>query len=381
MLRFFPPSMAALLLFFVLLVGCTEAPDDGAAIEADTASEAPEDASQEEMPKVDVHTHYYYDRDYLVPILQDWNMLAVAVDVVTEEDTQREDWAAMRALREAHPQAILLTTGFDASKIDEPTFAEDVIAQLEEDIEQGAIMVKVWKDIGMVIQDASGEYVQIDDPRFEPIWDFLAQENIPLMTHIGEPRAAWEPLDEESPHYTYYSNNPEYHNYDNDEVPSWETIIEARDRFLENNPELTVIGAHMGSMAYDVSEVARRLDAYPNFYVEPAERFGDLAIQSSEEVRDFFIEYQDRILYGTDLRARPAASELSDEELEEEREGIEKRLEVHWEYLTSADSLTFVRTASDFSAPTRGLNLPREVVEKVYYQNAARLLDLPADAL
>lgn len=368
MIRFFPHSLAAVFLL-VLIAGCTDA-----------STESREDFRQEEIPKVDVHTHYFYDRDYLVPILQDWNMIAVAVDVVTEGDAQREDWTAMLELHEAHPQDILLCTGFDASKIDEPDFAENVIAQLKEDIEQGAIMVKVWKDVGMVVKDASGDYVQIDDPRFQPIWDFMAEEGIPLMTHIGEPRAAWEPLDERSPHYTYYSNNPQYHNYNSDEVPSWETIIEARDRFLENNPDLTVIGAHMGSMAHDVNEVAERLDAYPNFYVEPSERFGDLAIQPSDAVRDFFIAYQDRILYGTDLRARPAASELSEAELQEEREGIEKRLQVHWEYLTSADSLTFVRTMSSFSTPTQGLDLPREVVEKVYFDNAARLLDRPADA-
>lgn len=376
MIRSFRPCLSVVLLILMTLAGCVEVSERGAA--ADTDATSSESFSQEDIRKIDVHTHYYYDRDYLIPILQDWNMMAVAVDVVTEGDS-REDWEAIRALREAHPQHILLCTGFDASKIDEPDFADNVIAQLEEDIEQGAIMVKVWKDVGMVIKDASGEYIQIDDPRFQPIWDFLAEEDIPLMTHIGEPRAAWEPLDERSPHYTYYSNNPEYHNYDNDEVPSWETIIEARDRFLENNPDLTVIGAHMGSMAYDVDEVAKRLDEYPNFYVEPAERFGDLAIQPSDAVRNFIIEYQDRFLYGTDLRARPAASELSDDELQEEREGIEKRLEVHWEYLTSADSLTFVRTASSFTTPTRGLNLSRDVVEKVYFENAARLLDLPTD--
>lgn len=372
-------GISIILILVVALSGCTDTGEQEGE-QTGMTTETSETLRQGDLPKIDFHTHYYYDRDYLVPILEDWNMRAMSVDVFTEEDApSREDWKAMKALRDAHSERFLLCTAFDASKIDEPDFAENVIAQLKQDIEDGAVMVKVWKNVGMVIKDESGEYIQIDDPRFQPIWDFMAEEDIPLLTHIGEPRAAWEPLDEESPHYTYYKNNPEYHNYNNDEVPSWETIMEARDRFLEKNPDLTVIGAHLGSLAYDVDEVSKRLDKYPNFYVEPAERFGDLAIQPSENVREFILEYQDRFLYGTDLRARPAARKLSDDELQEEREGIEKRLEVHWQYLTSADSLTFVRTNSSFTTPTRGLNLPQDVIEKVYFENAAQLLDLPGD--
>lgn len=368
-------------LFFIIatVAGCAETSEQGTAAKPAAATEMGVPFDQEEIRKIDIHTHYYYDRDWLVPLLEDWNMRAVAVNTVNGDsgsNPARGEWNAMRGLHEKYPDRILLCTSFDASKIDDPNFADQVIAQLKEDIEQGAIMVKVWKNIGMVIKDESGSYIQIDDPRFQPIWDFLAEEGIPVLAHIGEPRAAWQPLDPESPHYTYYKNHPQYHNYQNPEVPSWGTIIEARDNWLAQNPELIVIGAHLGSMAYDVDEIAERLDKYPNFYVEPAERFGDLVIQPSEKVRAFFIEYQDRILYGTDLRAKRPASEMSEEELQRDKASIAKRYSLHWQYLTSADSMEFVRTGSSFTAKTRGLDLPREVVEKVYYLNAERLLDL-----
>jgi len=228
-----------------------------------------------------------------------------------------------------------------------------------------------------VYRDRSGSYVQIDDPRFQPIWDFLAAERIPVLAHIGEPRAAWLPLDPNNPHYDYYSRNPQYHAYNHPEMPRWETMVEARDRWLARNPNLTVVGAHLGSLEYDVDELAQRLDRFPNFHVDTAERFGDLVIQPIGKVRDFFIRYQDRILYGTDLGTGRPVSELSPAQLEtEHRALIEKRFQVTWDYLTGADSLDFERTGTPFRRRTAGLRLPREVVEKVYHRNAERVLGL-----
>ena len=152
--------------------------------------------------------------------------------------------------------------------------------------------------------------------------------------------------------------------------------MQARDTWLADNPKLTVIGAHLGSMAYDVAEVAQRLDRYPNFFVETAARFGDLAQQPRAAVRDFFIRYQDRLLYGTDLGTGSPAGEASEADLQQERDRMDRRFSLHWHYLTRADTLRFEDYGLWFSATTQGLDLPAEVVEKFYYQNAARLLGL-----
>jgi len=358
-----PIYLLWILILSAVVAGCANVPEEAELSEA------------EEIPKIDIHTHYTYPRSYLMPLLEEWNMRAVVVEVLT--DPERARWNAMVEHFDMHPNRLLLCTSFDAARIDEPDFAETAIEQLRADLARGAILVKVWKNIGMVHKDNTGNFIQIDDPRFQPIWDFLADEGIPVLAHIGEPRAAWLPLDESNPHYDYYANHPQYHAYNDPEIPQWETMIEARDNWLERNPDLTVIGAHLGSMAYDVDEVARRLDAYPNFHVEPAERFGDLAIQPTEKVRAFFIKYQDRIMYGTDLGTGEAESELSQAELEEEREDfINRRLQIHWDYLTSADSVEFARTGTPFRVMTMGLDLPEDVIEKVYYRNAAELLQL-----
>lgn len=338
--------------------------------------EATGEMSQDQIQKIDFHTHFYYPRDYQVPMLEEWNMQAMIVNVFSGENPSQESWDASLNHHNQHPDRYLLCTSFDASNIGDPNFAENVIEELKRDIADGADMVKVWKNVGMVYQDEDGDYIQVDDPRLEPIWEFLAEQDIPVLSHIGEPRAAWQPLDEESPHYTYYSNHPQYHFYPDPEIPSWEEIMKHRDNWIEENPELTIIGAHMGSMAYDVDEVAQRLDAYSNFYVEPAERFGDLAIQDSRKVREFFRDYQDRIMYGTDLRSTQSASELTSDSLKVEEKLTRLRYQIHWDYLSSSDSLRFKRTFTNFETRTKGLGLPPEVLEKVYYENAAKLLEL-----
>ena len=338
--------------------------------------DATETLSQDQIQKIDFHTHFYYPRDYQVPMLENWNMRAMIVNVFSGENPSQESWEASLDHYNQQPDQYFLTTSFDASNIGEPDFAENVIEELKTDLADGADMVKVWKNVGMVYQDEDGTYVQVDDPRLEPIWEFLAEQDVPVLAHIGEPRAAWQPLDEESPHYTYYSNHPQYHFYPDPEIPTWEEIMKHRDNWIEQNPDLTIIGAHMGSMAYDVDEVAQRLDEYPNFLVEPAERFGDLAIQDSRKVREFFIEYQDRIMYGTDLRSTEPASELTADSLTVEEKLTRLRYQIHWDYLATSDSLQFKRTFTTFETRTKGLGLPPNVLEKVYYENAAELLEL-----
>ena len=280
----------------------------------------------------------------------------------------------IHALEEKYPDRFFLCTAFDAYGISEPDYAEKIIARLQEEIAAGAQLVKVWKNFGMVHQDAEGNFVQIDDPRLQPIWDFLIEEGIPVLAHIAEPVQAWRPLEEGNPHVGYYRSHPEYHAYLHPEIPSYETIIEARDNWLANNPELIVVGAHNGSMSHDVDMIAQHLDQYPNFYVEPAARFGDLVRQNSDAVRAYYMKYQDRILYGTDLGTGEPASELSAEELEEEKARIQNMINRHWLYLSTTDSL-YADSTGFFGVDTRGLGLPDTVLRKIYSENALKILE------
>jgi predicted TIM-barrel fold metal-dependent hydrolase len=326
---------------------------------------APTLAELKAIPKVDVHSHYEHDDSALVPTLEEWKLRSVLVNVLSDGRLV-EKGEKMRALRAAHPERFFLITTFDPAPIDDPDFAARTIARLRGEIARGAKGVKVWKTIGMEVKDAKGRYVQIDDPRYQPIWDFLAEQKIPVLAHIGEPRAAWLPLDPASPHYWYYSHHPEYHAYAHPEVPRWETIIAARDRWVARNPKLVIIGAHLASLERSVDEVAKRLDAYPNLYIDTAARFNDLAMQPSAKVRDFMIRYQDRVLYGTDF----GEGDFS-------RSRLENGYAQHWSYLAGADSVDFGQPSA-WHARVPGLALPRPVLEKIAHLNAERVLGLPA---
>ncbi len=332
----------------------------------------PKSLNQKDFQKIDFHSHYRYDRQCLDSLLEKWNMSTVLVDVArTDVDRNNELWDALKIQYQKYSDRYYLCTSFAALEIDSPGFAQKIIEKLENDIEFGAIMVKVWKVHGMEIKDETGQYVQIDDSRLQPIWDFLTEKGIPMIAHIAEPQQAWLPLEEGNPHYNYYKNNPQYHAYLHPEVPSWETIIAARDRWIERNPNLIIVAAHMGSMSHDVDMVAERLEKYPNMYVETAARFGDLTGQDSEKVRDFFIKYQDRILYGTDFGfSSPQEGETSQGDCDY----IDNIMALHWQYFSGRDSLDFNSEMISYTVKTKSLNLPDTVLRKFYRDNALKIL-------
>jgi predicted TIM-barrel fold metal-dependent hydrolase len=327
------------------------------------------------IPRFDAHTHLFHDRDYMEDLLEEWRLKVLVINITGEDLFDRpmdQRWEAMKEMKARYPDRVGLCTSFDPSGVTEDGFADRVTAQLGRHLDAGATAVKVWKDIGLNVRDDDGSYVQIDDPRLQPIWAFLAERDVPVIAHTGEPRAAWQPLDKESPHYRFYSENPKYHMYCRDDVPDWAEVIAARDRWLEQNPNLTVVGAHLGSMAHDLEMVSDRLDRYENFYVDTAERFGDLVTQPTSTVRHVFKRHADRILYGTDVIVEHPADRVSEAQRAQEKEAYESMLGNHWDYLTSGDSI-LVQDKLVEPVQVSGLNLPSNVVQAVYHDNAAKL--------
>jgi predicted TIM-barrel fold metal-dependent hydrolase len=350
----------------LLLGGCAGAGvREGDARERSASGSNATAADLRAIPKIDVHAHYRTDNPDLVAALAAWNARAVLVNVTGGDRQIDRKWRDFQALRAAHPERFVVVATFDPFRFNEPDFASKVIEQLRADVAAGAKGVKVWKDIGMEVKDAEGRHVQIDHPRFQPIWDFLVEQGIPVMAHIGEPLAAWRPLDESNPHFWYYSNNPQYHAFKHPEIPRHEEIIAARDRWLARNPKLTVVAMHLASLEFDVDEVAKRLDAYPNLSVETAARINDLAMQPSAKVRAFMVKYQDRVMWGTDF-GEGAVS----------RTGLETSFGQHWRYYGGADTVT-LGSSRGWHRTVQGLSLPRGALEKFAHLNAERVLKIP----
>lgn len=355
-----------LLIVLVTLISCKAEEKKKESIEEQVS------LNQQNFKKIDVHAHFKYERDYLPSFFEKWNMQGVLVDVsIADSVVINRSWTQYVAHAKAQPNLFFLCSSIIGVDIDNPDFATKVIAQLENEILSGARMVKVWKNFGMVTKDASGKFIQIDDARLQPIWDFLKQRNIAVMAHIGEPIQAWRALDDpNNPHYGYYTDHPEYHAFQHSEIPSYETIISARDNWIANNPDLKILCAHLGSMSHDVDMVAERLDKFPNIYVEPAARFGDLVGQDSDNVKAFFEKYQDRILFGTDYGTSSPQENKNTDELKAEEENLDENYKRLWTYVATKDSV------AERGQKNIGLGLSVEILNKFYYQNAIDFLKL-----
>lgn len=320
------------------------------------------------MAKIDAHIHYCGDHPDCLTVLNHLDLKLLNVCVA---NTQRgREWRVQAEgfgmLARTYPQSYAWCTAFDLPDFNDPQYMDHVLAELELDFAAGAVACKIWKNIGMEIRKPTGEFLMVDDPLFDPLYAYLAEVNKPLLMHTGEPLACWQPLDAGNAHQGYYWEHPEWYMYNQRDHPSHQDIIFARDRVLTHHPNLMVVGAHLGSLEYDVNEIATRLDHYPNFAVDTSARLHDLAYQDREVVREFFITYQDRILFGTDIVQREPQSELSEGERQHNLSQLQNRYQVDLTYFES-DKKVLIR-----SREVQGLALPSAVLQKFYTTNAER---------
>ena len=319
------------------------------------------------MYKIDAHIHWYADHPDCTDMFDRVGLKLLNVCVALDADgSWREDARVYGELASRDPKRFAWCTTFDPFGFGDPDFAERVIAGLVRDFADGAAGCKVWKNIGMEIRKPTGEFLMIDDPVFDPIFGYLQKEGITVLAHIGEPRECWEPLNPDGPHHGYYRAHPEWHMYGRTDFPSYRSIIDARDRMLAKFPKLPVVGAHLGSLEYDVEEIARRLDRYPNFAVDSSARILNLVHQRSAVVRRFFESYQDRILFGTDIVHMQRASTQSPLERRTVLASREDHYRMEGAYFESTD------TVHVNGREIEGLGLPEAVLKKFYSTNTVR---------
>jgi predicted TIM-barrel fold metal-dependent hydrolase len=212
----------------------------------------------------------------------------------------------------------------------------------------------------MQIQKKNGAYLMPDDPVFSPIYKDIAAHHRTVVAHLAEPTSAWLPPDPKSPDYDYYQTHPEEYAYAHPKWPSKEAILAARDHLLQQNPNLKVVGAHLGSMELSVDEIAKRFDRYPNFAVDTAARAPYLMLQPREKVRAFLIKYQTRVLYATDLDMLPEANTAK------KLAAWKANYEQDWKYFSTSETFDYM------GHKVTGLALPEPVLRNLYHDNAVQ---------
>jgi predicted TIM-barrel fold metal-dependent hydrolase len=325
-------------------------------------------ADYAKVGKIDVHLHLHNPALAFMQSArrQNFKVLTINVDYPDFPPIDEQQRVAIE-LKKQFPQDLAWAATFPVDGSDKPNWLAQTRERIAASMKAGAVGVKVWKNIGMSLRDAKGQLVMIDDARFAPLFDDFAKQGVPLLGHQGEPHNCWLPLAQMTVNNDreYFKAHPQYHMYLHPEMPSWEQQMAARDRMLAAHPGLRFIGVHMASLERSVDELAAFLDKFPNAVVDVAARIGQVQYQSQkdrERVRRFFIKYQDRLLYGSDMSQAPDQDGAA---LGKEAEGVWR---MHWRYFNTADTFK----VSDLDKPVKGLALPKAVVDKLYRTNAER---------
>lgn len=359
------PSWGALQLFgcvlFLLMFS------GGYTASAQLSPEAQQKNSLKALAKlepIDAHTHVMQSDPQFTAMLVRLHLHLINILVVDDHNSEHDRLKVLRnnssaAIDASDGHAVLCTT-FDPFRFSDPDFAQSAINGINQDFARGAVGVKIWKNIGMELKDASGKYVMADDPRFEPIYQDIQTHNKTLIAHLAEPDVAWgvHTANDIADDTQYFAQFTEWRMDKVRGSPSKATILAARDHLLEMNPKLRVVGAHLGSMESDVNLIAQRFDRYPNFAVDTAARVPHLTVQPREKVRAFLLKYQDRVVYGTDLQF--AKGDHIDDVLKDWQAQYAR----DWRYFATTDRFDYE------GRQVQGLGLPRSVLNKIFHDNA-----------
>jgi len=318
--------------------------------------------------KFDAHVHFNALNEAFIEygIRNNMRFLSINTDIPFFPPTG-EQLKTIAKIKKRYPEHIDFAGTFSCDGWGKAGWLETSLDAVREALDLGAVGIKVWKNIGMSLKDDSGAYVMIDHPSFEPIMQYLEDHDIVLLGHNGEPRNCWLPLEEMTVESdkSYFAAHPEYHMYRHPGMPDYEAQLRARNNMLRKHPNLRFVGLHLASQEWDTDQVSEFLDEFPNAMVDLAERVCHVQHQAMDQwqkVRDFFIKYQDRIIYGTDIIVD---NSLPDDKL---LRLMEDKYRNHHRFFTQADWMTVPKVNGRF----RGLELPATVVEKIYSTNAPK---------
>ena len=255
-------------------------------------------------------------------------------------------------VKQNYPKRFGVFVNLNFDKIDEDDFASSSVKILEKAVKQGAIGLKIYKNLGLNLKDSSTTRVKVDDIRLSPIWDACAKLNIPVLIHSGEPSPFFDPIDKYNERWLHARQKPNSFRPPS-KYPTFDTVMNEQYNMFKNHPNTIFINAHMGWMANDLDKLGRHLDSLPNVYTEIGAVIGELGRQP-RRARKFFIDYQDRVMFGKDTYKK-------------------SEFDVYFRVLESSDEYFDYYRKRHGLWKMYGLNLPDEVLKKLYYQNALKL--------
>ena len=340
------------------------------------------------FPVIDIHTHLSWAEEGGGGVFRGEAMKFLATPPELLEVMDRKNVRTMvnltggngaglektiRYYEGAAPGRFLTFTEPSWARLNEPGYPQKQADEIERAKQAGARGVKVLKTLGLFLREnvTSGRLVKIDDPRFDPMWDACGKVGIPVSIHVSDPEAFFLPTDRFNERYEELSNHPDWSFHGRD-YPGNAELLEARNRVFARHPKTQFIVLHIGNDAENLPFVSENLDRFKNTVVEMGARLGELGRQPRAS-RAFFDRYQDRILFGTD--AVPKGYETPQQVFGDQL------YEIYYRFLETEDEY-FDYAPAPVPPQGRwqiyGIGLPEAILKKVYHDNAARVLGLPA---
>jgi predicted TIM-barrel fold metal-dependent hydrolase len=311
------------------------------------------------FPVIDMHQHVNDARGLGDPVppkelVERMDQLNIKTIVILTGAWGDQLQVVIDKMAKPYPGRFIVFTQMDWSKIDDPNFGDLMVKQLDDSVRRGARGFKILKELGLGIKDKTGKLISVGDARLDPVWEECGRLGIPVAIHIADPEAFFHPIDGENERYEELHEHPDWSFY-GPQFPSFEELLAARDRMIAKHPNTTFIVLHVGNWPENLDAVAAMLDRFPKTMIEFGGREAELGRQP-RRTRKLFLDYQDRVMFGSDNTPDADMYQNDFRWLETDDEAFD-----YWGSPSQGRWTIF------------GLDLPDGVLEKIYHLNAEKL--------
>ena len=306
------------------------------------------------FPFIDVHGHQYKMSDQdLTPVVAAMDTLNMGIMVNLSGRSGKKLQESVDNIKDHYPNRFVVFANINFDGVGKDKWTENAVSQLEVDVKNGAKGLKIYKSLGMRNKDNEGNRIAIDDNRLDAIWSKCGELGIPVLIHAADPKPFWDEFDSDNERWLELKTHPRRKRSANNPI-SWEQIIREQHNMFKKHPDTNFINAHMGWYANDLGKLGELLDEMPNMYVGIGAIIAELGRQP-RFAKKFFEEYQDRVLFGKDSwKPEEFPTYFRVLETDDEYFPYHKKYHAFWAMY--------------------GLDLSDDVLKKLYYKNALRLI-------
>ena len=316
------------------------------------------------FPFIDVHSHHWdmpiQDLSELVSEMDSLNMAylinlsgsGLATFFGKQDLMEKNLTSSIKNIKENFPKRFGVFFNINFNRIDDEDFKRNTTLLINDAVEQGAIGLKVYKNLGLNLRDSKGKRVPVDDERLSFIWEECAKLNIPVLIHSGEPKAFFDPIDKFNERWLHAREKPNSFR-SSDQYPAFDKVMLEQHNMFRKHSKTKFINAHFGWYANDLSKLSKILDELQNVSVEFGAVINELGRQP-RAAKKFFIEYQDRILFGKDIYKKD-------------------EYYIYFRVLETSDEYIQYYRKRHGLWRLYGMGLPDDVLKKIYYENALQM--------